>query len=136
LPAVKLLERARVPRVIAIVIVYLVVLSGIGLLLYLVATTTIDQIAALAKSLQGPINGRNPLDPIVAFLHRFGITNEQINGVGLQIANQAEGIVGSAVPLLTGILNFMLDIIIVAVLSIYLLIDGERVTGWLRRNMP
>src|SRR5437588_6919469 len=49
LPAVKLLERARVPRVIAIVIVYLVVLSGIGLLLYLVATTTIDQIAALAK---------------------------------------------------------------------------------------
>jgi predicted PurR-regulated permease PerM len=37
---------------------------------------------------------------------------------------------------LTGIFNFMLDIIIVAVLSIYLLIDGERVIRWIRRNVP
>jgi predicted PurR-regulated permease PerM len=53
-----------------------------------------------------------------------------------QIVNQAEGIVGGAVPLITSIFDFILDIIIVAVLSIYLLIDGSRVTQWIRKNMP
>lgn len=133
-PAVKLLSRF-IPRIVAILIVYLVVLSVISLLLYFVASTTIDQVSALAKSLTGS-HGVNPLTPIVTFLRRFGITQAQINAMGQQIAAQAEGIAGSAVPVLTGIFNFMLDIIIVAVLSIYLLIDGERVIRWIRRNVP
>jgi predicted PurR-regulated permease PerM len=133
-PAVKLLSRF-IPRIIAILIVYLVVLSAISLLLYFVASTTIEQVSMLAKSLSTG-HGVNPLAPIVAFLSRFGITQAQISAMGQQIAAQAEGVVGSAVPVLTGIFNFMLDIIIVAVLSIYLLIDGERVIRWIRRNVP
>lgn len=133
-PAIKLLSRF-IPRIIAILIVYLVVLGAISLLLYFVATTAIDQISTLAKSLTGN-NGINPLTPVVAFVRRFGITQAQINQVGQQIAAQAEGIVGSAVPVLTGIANFMLDIIIVAVLSIYLLVDGQRTVRWVRRNVP
>ncbi|HJT59708.1 MAG TPA: AI-2E family transporter [Ktedonobacteraceae bacterium] len=133
-PAVKLLSRF-IPRIIAILIVYLVVLGAISLLLYFVATTAIDQVSTLAKSLIGN-NGANPLTPIIAFVRRFGVTQAQINQVGQQIANQAEGVVGSAVPVLTGIFNFILDIIIVAVLSIYLLSDGERVVRWVRRNVP
>jgi predicted PurR-regulated permease PerM len=38
--------------------------------------------------------------------------------------------------LIRGIFNFILDTIIVAVVSIYMLIDGERITSWLRNNMP
>ena len=133
-PAVKLLSRF-IPRILAILIVYLVVLGAISLLLYFVATTAIDQVSTLAKSLIGN-NGANPLTPIIAFVRRFGVTQAQINQIGQQIANQAEGVVGSAVPVLTGIFNFILDIIIVAVLSIYLLSDGERVVRWVRRNVP
>jgi len=133
-PAVKLLSRS-IPRIIAILVVYLVVLSAISLLLYFVASTTIEQVSMLAKSLSTG-HGVNPLAPIVTFLRRFGVTQTQISAMGQQIASQAEGVVGSAVPVLTGIFNFMLDIIIVAVLSIYLLIDGERVIRWIRRNVP
>jgi predicted PurR-regulated permease PerM len=133
-PAVKLLSRF-IPRLIAILIVYLIVLSGISLLLYFIASTTIGQVSQLAKSLTTG-HGVNPLTPIVSFLQRFGVTQSQINAIGQQIASQAEGVVGSAVPVLTGIFNFMLDIIIVAVLSIYLLIDGDRVVRWIRRNVP
>lgn len=133
-PTVKLLSRF-VPRVIAILVVYLIVLTAISVLLYFVASTTIDQVSTLAKSLTGN-KGVNPLTPIVTFLRRFGVTQSQIDAVGHQIASQAEGVAGSAVPVLTGIFNFMLDIIIVAVLSIYLLIDGERVVRWIRRNAP
>ena len=86
-PAVKLLSRF-VPRVIAILVVYLVVLSAISLLLYFVASTTIDQVSTLAKSLTGKQNA-NPLAPILAFLRRFGVTQSQINAIGQQIASQA-----------------------------------------------
>src|SRR5947209_7543744 len=57
-PAVKFLSRF-VPRVIAILIVYLIVLTAISLLLYFVASTTIDQVSTLAKSLTGKQNA-NP----------------------------------------------------------------------------
>ena len=43
-PAVKLLSRF-IPRIIAILVVYLVVLSAISLLLYFVASTTIEQVS-------------------------------------------------------------------------------------------
>ena len=39
-------------------------------------------------------------------------------------------------PLITGVVNASLDIILVAVLSVYLLIDGSRATRWFRQNMP
>jgi predicted PurR-regulated permease PerM len=43
---------------------------------------------------------------------------------------------GSIIPLLTGLVGAVLDVVLVAVLSIYLLADGARVSDWLRRNMP
>jgi len=40
------------------------------------------------------------------------------------------------VPVLTGVVGAALDIILVAVMSVYLLIDGKRVVNGLRQNMP
>jgi predicted PurR-regulated permease PerM len=39
-------------------------------------------------------------------------------------------------PYLRSIFDFVIDTIVVAVLSIYLLIDGSRAARWLRRNSP
>lgn len=38
--------------------------------------------------------------------------------------------------MLTGLAGAVLDVVLVAVMSIYLLADGSRVSDWLRRNMP
>jgi predicted PurR-regulated permease PerM len=53
-----------------------------------------------------------------------------------QVVASIEGFAGSVVPLLTGLVGAVLDVVLVAVLSIYLLADGARVSNWLRRNMP
>src|SRR5947209_339692 len=53
-----------------------------------------------------------------------------------QLAARLEGFAGSVVPLLTGLVGAVLDVILVAVISIYLLAGGSRVSDWLRRNMP
>ncbi len=136
-PAVKLLERV-MPRPMAIVIVYLIVLSVLSLLLYLIIRTTVDQIISLVSNIRllTTPGSKGQLAPIVATLQRFGISQSQIDAASQQIITQAEGIASGAVPLLTSIFNALLDIIIVAVLSIYLLIDGSRIQNWLRNNMP
>jgi predicted PurR-regulated permease PerM len=136
-PAVKLLERA-MPRFFAILIVYLIVLTALVVLVYLLINTAIDQIGSLVVNVKalltpGP-NGQVP--PLIETLTRFGITESQITAAGNQIIAQAEGLTTSIVPLLTSIFSFILDTIVVAVLSIYLLVDGKRVTDWLRNNMP
>ena len=137
LPAVKLLERF-MPRFFAILIVYLVVLTALGVIIYFLVNTAITQIGSLITNVQallkpGP-NGQ--ASQLVLTLERFGITQAQITGAVNQIIAQAEGLTSSIVPLLSSIFNFILDMIVVAVLSIYLLVDGKRVTDWLRTNLP
>jgi predicted PurR-regulated permease PerM len=134
-PAVKLLQRF-VPRILAVIIVYLVVLSGISFLLYEIVSTTVGQVSTLVTNLQAVLADQKQLASFTHFFQRFGITTDQLRGIGQTIEQQATGIVGGALPLLSGIANFMLDVIIVAVLSIYLVLDGERAVGWLRRNAP
>lgn len=137
LPAVKLLERA-MPRFFAILIVYLVVLTALVVIFYFLINTTVSQVAALivnVRTLLTPAPNEQ-VSPLIKTLTRFGITQSQITAAGNQIIAQAEGLTSSIVPLLTGIANFILDTFVVAVLSIYLLVDGKRVTDWLRNNLP
>lgn len=136
-PGVKFLARF-MPRFLAILIVYLVVLGAIGFLVYMVISTAASQVGSLATSLQmlataGP---RGEPTPIEAFLSRFGITQAQIASARAQVVAQIESLAGSVVPLLAGVFNTVLDVIIVAVISIYLLVDGQRISRWLGTNMP
>jgi len=134
-PAVKLLQGI-MPRLLAVMMVYLVVLSGISFLLYEVINTSIAQIVALVTNLQALLTSPTQLASISQFFARFGISADQLTSIARGIEAQATGVVGGALPLLSGIASFILDVIIVAILSIYLLLDGERAVGWLRRNAP
>ncbi len=136
-PAVKLLQRF-MPRALAVIIVYLVVLSGISLLLYAIVNTAIAQISSLADTLKVFLapQGQQQSIPIVDFFKRFGITTSQLQQIGQVVEGQASGIVTNALPFLSGIADFMLNVIIVAVLSIYLVLDGPRAISWLRQNAP
>jgi predicted PurR-regulated permease PerM len=65
-----------------------------------------------------------------------GISADQINTARQQIVEQARTIAENSLPYLRSIFNAVLDTFIVAVLSIYFLIDGSRITAWIRRNAP
>ncbi len=136
-PGVKFLQRV-MPRFLAILIIYLIALGAVSLLLYLIITTAIDQISSLTvtvEKLLTPVSA-GQLSPIEQALQSIGITSTQIASFRTQLTNQLTGIAGSAVPLLTGVFDIVLDIVLVAVISIYLLIDGNRVATWLRHNTP
>jgi predicted PurR-regulated permease PerM len=134
---VKLFERV-MPRFLAILIVYLLVLGAIVALLYLVVSTAIVQFISLSAYVQHlliPPKGGQP-SQLEQILQRFSITQNQLNAVRDQAISYLEGFAGNLLPLLTGLFSGILDFILVAVLSIYLLASGSQVTSWLRRNMP
>lgn len=136
-PAVRFLQRY-IPRVFAILIVYLLVLGAVSFLLYLIANTAVQQVSSLAKYITALLTpGTNgQLSPLEQTLRSFNISQEQISTARTQIISYVEGFAGSIVPLLTSFFDVVLNTILVAVISIYLLIDGSRAARWIRRNAP
>ena len=136
-PAVKFLQRF-MPRFLAILLVYLLAFSGLSFLIFLIISNAVHQIIQLSHLLRNELisTGSGQPTPLEQTLISFGISQAQINDARQQIIARTEEFATSAIPLLRGIFDFVLDTIIVAVMSIYLLIDGGRVNRWLRSNMP
>jgi predicted PurR-regulated permease PerM len=136
-PGVKLLQRF-MPRVLAILIMYLLVLGSISFLFYLTITTAIGQASSLAVNIQGMLTPSATGHPssLEQTLRSFGISQAQIAALRAQLTSRLEGAATDAIPLVRSLFDIILDTILVAVLSIYLLIDGSRVANWMRRNAP
>ena len=136
-PLVKILHRI-MPRLPAILIVYLLVFSGLSLLLYTIVRTAIEQGSALASQVHHLFSaaGQQQLKAIEQPLIALGIPPDQLAVLPRQILSHLEGWANNAVPALFSFFDFMLDAVIIAVISIYLLLDGERVVQWMRTNIP
>lgn len=128
-PLVTFLQRY-IPRFLAILFVYFVFLGGLGFLIYFVVTTAVQQLIIFSH------NFYQYASTLAITLHKFGISQTQIADISKQLTAQAEGLTGSVVPFLGSIFTIMLDTILVGVISIYLLIDGQRLAQWVRTNMP
>ncbi|HEU5441066.1 MAG TPA: AI-2E family transporter [Ktedonobacterales bacterium] len=136
MPAVAYLTRW-VPRWVAILVVYLAFVSAIGALGYLTVTAVVDQIGALSRHLTALIApAHQGTSPLVQKLEQLGIPAAQIDAAGAQLLAQTQVVAAGLVPLLEGVFNGVLDAVLVTVLSIYLLVDGERLIRWLRTSAP
>src|SRR5258708_5633253 len=132
-PAVDLLHRV-MPRALAILVVYLVVLVLLGLLMYFVLNTAITQISSLAHNI-GSV-----LTPIEKLLKGIGLSSNQITAIQLQVESQlaqiATAVAGGVLPFVSSIAGAALNILLTIVISIYLLVDGSRAIRWLRKGTP
>jgi predicted PurR-regulated permease PerM len=141
LPLVDFFQRV-MPRPLAILLVYLVILGLLVLLFYLLIVTSVAQIAALAASASTYfMPGRNgQMSPIMQILQRVGVTQAQIgalsSAIGGQLAGVATDVAKNLLPLISGIAGGLLNMVLTAVISIYLIVDGGRVVAWVRENAP
>lgn len=136
-PLVTLFTRI-MPRLLAVVLVYIVVLAGIGTLVYFVVSSALTQMIALSHSVGNLVTPTHPgrPTPLEQMLQSFGITPAQIAAARNQLLVQLGGVASSIVPFLTGVAGALLDIILVIILSIYLLFYGSRVSTWLQNEVP
>lgn len=130
--------RQWLPRWLALLVVYIGLLVIVGLFGYLVVTAAIAQlttVVAQARVFLTP-GQHGTAAPYILLLERLGLSRAQI-AAGIQgMASQLETIGHDVVPVLTGLANGTLDMILILVLSVYLLMDGARVGRWLRTGTP
>lgn len=126
------------PRWLALVLVYLGLLALVGALGYVLVNAAITEVTRLVDQVRqvvatGPDGAPSPLDQ---FMQQLGLSQTQINDIRQQVLTQTQRLAGDIIPVLQGVFNGVLDVVLVLVLSIYLLIDGARAYAWARTGAP
>lgn len=136
-PLVATLRRA-MPRWAAIAIVYVVLLVLLAGISSLVVSSLIPQVTDLATQISSALSPTQPggSTPLYQSLLRLGLTAQQISAGGTWVTQQLASAAGGLAPFLTGALSAAFDILVVVVVSVYMLIDGNRLIRWLRTGLP
>jgi predicted PurR-regulated permease PerM len=143
-PAVAFLQRARLPRGLSVLAVYLgffLTLTGIG---FLLANPISNQVQSFTHNLPHLVNQAN--HSIVSFqndLQRLGLhvkLAEQgktaLQTLQDKLAKSAGTFVSFGGGLLTEVVSAGFDLVLVFVLSVYMLLYGESIGALVRRVMP
>jgi predicted PurR-regulated permease PerM len=143
-PVVATLQRFRFPRVLAILTVYVGLLALLTLAGVLLANPISDQVTTLRNDIPSITDSANQrLADVQDYFDRHNI-NIEIKKQGQtalqtlqdKVVGGTDSIVSFGTDLLTKIVTAGAGLILVLVLSVYMLIHGERIGNLARRAMP
>src|SRR6266550_1533522 len=136
-PLVQLLHR-RLLRSLAIGVAYLLVAGAVVGGIFIVASALIQQSTSLVHSIQFLLSpaGERQIQPVIDFLGKLGITQDQVAQVKNQLFSLVQSALSGVLPFLSGLVTNILNLIVVITLSVYFVVDGPRIIGWLRLKTP
>jgi predicted PurR-regulated permease PerM len=136
-PFVLLFQRI-MPRPLAVVLVYLILLVALSVLVYLVGVSFVQQLVAFIAIITHSLNpaGQLQLRPLLDVLQQIGISKEVFTGFGSVLIVQLHGLLSGALPFVGGIFTWIIFAITIATLSVYFILDGSRIVNWLRMRTP
>jgi predicted PurR-regulated permease PerM len=131
----------RLPRVAAVVIVYLILFTGMIAVIVFIAQTLATGISELIDYLpQLTSDLPHVLAPLQSWLNQFGfgqidlvVTAEQILAY---IRESAAGLVGPLQSIAVASVGAIGTTLIVVILSVYILVDQERIQAFINRLVP
>ncbi len=143
-PAVAFLQRSRLPRGLAVLAVYLaffLTLAGIGLLL---ANPISNQVGAFSHNLPHLVGEANrTIEETQSYLNEHGLHVHLVKQgkTALQtlqdkLAKSSSSLASFGGGLLTEAASAVFDLVLVFVLSVYMLLYGQRIGRLVRRAMP
>lgn len=143
-PVVAFVQRPRIPRGLAVLVVYLaffLTLVGIG---FLLANPISNQVRTFTDNLPHIVNEANKqIATVQTELEQHGIHLHLVNqgktalqSIQDKVAKSAGKLASFGGGLLTEAASAVFDLVLVFVLSVYMLIYGERIGGLVRRAMP
>ncbi len=136
-PLVQLFRKV-MPLFLAVILVYFVLLIVLSILVYLVGVSFIRQLVSLVQHIMQALSpeGQQEISPLLDFLQRIGISKNQFVGFGDQFVSQLQGIVVGVLPIVGGIFNWIIVVVVIATLSVYFVLDGPRIIAWCRVRTP
>ncbi len=143
-PIVRRLERLRVPRVVAVVGVFLVLIVVVGVGLLVIIVPAVSQVRGIVSNPQELVNSANGLleqaqnlpyvGQYVADLNQdrvLQLIRSNAPSAG-QIANVATGVIGGVF----GIFGILFNLLLLALVAVYLLLERERITRAVLGTIP
>jgi predicted PurR-regulated permease PerM len=136
-PLVQFLQR-RLKRSPAIAVAYLLVASALAVGMLIVGSSFMRQSSSLVQSIQFLLSlaGERRTQSFIDFLVKLGVSKDQVALFKNQLLSQAQGALSGLPPFLTKLFNNIINLIVVITLSVYFVIDGPRIIGWLRFKTP
>ena len=136
-PCVSFLRRI-MPRLLAVLLVYLILFTALSVLAYFVGVSFVQQLAALVTSVRQLLSpeGQQQIRPFLDALQTIGISKEQFTGFGGLFITQMQGVLSGAPPFVGEIFKWIIFAITIATLGVYFILDGSRVVNWLRVRTP
>ena len=140
-PAVNLLEKNKIPRAVATIFMYIVVLAAISLLFFALAFSLIQQVLSFqAIVTQFFITLPDQFKSLNDFMVQRGISQTSINDAINQVKGQLLGIAQTAATNVVNVAfivtNAFIDILLILVLSFYFTLDGRNIRKNLRSIVP
>src|SRR5947209_1198438 len=140
-PAVNLLEKNKVPRAVATIFMYIVVLTAISLLFFALAFSLIQQVLSFqAIVTQFFVALPDQFKSLNDFTVQRGISQTSINDAINQVKGQLLGIAQTAATNVVNVAfivtNAFIDILLILVLSFYFTLDGRNIRKNLRSIVP
>jgi putative heme transporter len=143
-PAVAFVHRARVPRGLAVLAVYLaffLALTGIG---FLLANPISNQVRTFTRNLPDIVNEANKtIATVQTELDRHGIHlklvkqgKTALQSIEGKVAKEASKLASFGGALATEAASAIFDLVLVFVLSVYMLVYGQHIGALVRRLMP
>ena len=143
-PAVSFAQRGRMPRGLAVLVVYLaffVSLAGIGVLL---ANPISNQVGTFTNNLPGITNEANKkLAELERTLNQNGFHvhivkpgKTALQSIQAKVTKSASKFLSFGGALLTEVANAIFNLILIFVLSVYMLLYGRQIGALVRRVMP
>ncbi len=137
-PLVKIFQRV-MPRLAAILLALLLVLMIVAFVFLYVMIASVQQLILLVKSLQAYFQHLGQQDRsqgLTELAQMLGIGQGQLHVSGQQVVAYMSHAINGVLPIVGNIFSLFVIGLIVASLSVYLMIDGPRINGWLHRNAP
>jgi len=129
-PVVSGLQRRGWPRPLAVAVIVVALLASVAALGFIVVPPAIREGEALARDLPDYVErGRRFLDNNPALLNRLRTAASQGSA-------DPGAVAGSVLRFGSGLVGTVVNIFVGLVLTIYLLVDGQRVVRWLLRYLP
>ncbi len=129
-----------IPRILATLIAYVIVLSIIGGVSYALVFTLIQQVVTFQDTVINFFNHLPSLNDLQKFLVQNGIPQSSITDAVNQIKAQAVGFVSTlasnALNVVFLVTNTFIDLVIIIVISFYFTLDGKRIREGLMSIVP
>lgn len=143
-PFVAMLQRARFPRGVAVLCVYLTLIVVLGGLVALLADPIGDQVSRFSHSVPGIVDDANTeLSELQEWLDGNGVAVEiaepgktALETLGDRVTEGTGELVTFTREVLTTVIEGSIALILVVVLSVYMLLYGERIGAAVRSVVP